>query len=87
MKKGQTYKEKALSEIPKLNRIINELRSDIKTLEFALEDKGTLDPIQVREMAEMTESFLYCLQNIRATANQATHAWDLADSVLRKYDL
>ncbi len=83
---SKTYKELVTRDFPRLKALNAQLRNNIEELQNVLLGNEMPDPIKYRAMEEKLRTFEYALQNIRYTSNAATSAWDIADSVLRKYE-
>lgn len=85
----KTYKQQISSlqkDLLRLQSLNAQLRCNIKELQDILFDQGLMDPLVYRANEKKVEVFDVALKTIRVVSNEATQAWDIANSVLGEYE-
>lgn len=82
----KTYKDIVKKDFPRLTKLNSQLRNNVKELQDLLADQNLMDPVKYRAMEEKLKTFDVALKTIHVVCNPVTVAWDIADSVLRKYE-
>lgn len=86
---SKTYKQQISSlqkDLLRLQSLNSQLRCNIKELQDILFDQGLMDPLVYRANEKKVEVFDVALKTIRVVSNEATQAWDIANSVLGEYE-
>jgi hypothetical protein len=84
---SKTYKDQCKelnSAVKYLNDLNYQLRKNIEELQKVL--SGEIDIKPYVNMEEKARTYEYALRMIHAVSNEATQAWDIANSVLEKYE-
>lgn len=84
---SKTYKDQCKQLKDKLQYLTNlhyQLKTNIEELQNVLSGEIPIAPY--KDMEEKARTFEYALRMIHAVSNEATQAWDIANSVLEKYE-
>lgn len=84
MKTNKQKCSELMNDLKKLQNLNSSLRKDVYELQNVLAEEIPVQPYE--KLLEKIKSFEYALKMIKYGCNAANPAWEIADSVLRKYE-